>query len=73
MPVWYSSVSTDVHPGTARLEGLRYKQVKTQNLLCSVPPALQGRKEQASSSETVGLGEGGKSWAGGGQPGLGAR
>ena len=30
-----------VHLGTARLEGLRYKQVKTQNLLlCLVSPVL---------------------------------
>lgn len=27
-------LGTDVHLGTAHLEGLRYKQVKTQNLLC---------------------------------------
>ena len=34
-----SSVSTDMHLGTACLEGLRYKQVKTQNfLLCLVFP-----------------------------------
>ena len=33
-----SSVSTDMHLGTARLEGLRYKQVKTQNLLVFSAP-----------------------------------
>ena len=43
-----SSVSTDMHLGTARLEGLRYKQVKTQNLLVfSAPRSI--KKEGAGA------------------------
>lgn len=53
-----SSVSTDVHLGTVHLEGLRYKQVKTEPaLVFSVPDSI--KKEGAGAvQDGRGIGKG---------------